>query len=102
MHSNERAGRPVPEANPPRPRPNAIDQVAAILCEISTFAKLNSAATPDGWIDLSAVEDATGLERHTLRYRLRNLPCRIIVGERGRAARQHLLRDVVAVLGVRP
>lgn len=82
--------------------PSPMQAMASILGEASDFSRLKSRCTADGWISLVHLERVLGSDRGTLRYRLRNLKGRIVIGMGGRSERQYQFAQAAQVLGLEP
>ena len=74
--------------------------MAFILGEATDFSRLKTRSTPDGWISLGSLEAVLGQDRGTVRYRLRGLDSRLVIGAGGRSERQYQLLQAAAMLGV--
>lgn len=82
--------------------PSPMQAMASILSEASDLSRLKTRSTSDGWISLGNLEKVLGEDRGTLRYRLRCLKGRIVIGMCGRSERQYQLSQAAQVLGIEP
>lgn len=82
--------------------PSPMLAMASILSEATDLSRLKTRSTPDGWISLVNLERVLCQDRGTLRYRLRGLDGRIVIGAGGRSERQYKLMQAAAILGVKP
>ena len=96
--SLEAAGREeVSEVSNPSP----MQAMVSILNDVSDFSRLKSRCTGDGWVSLVNIEKVLSQDRGTLRYRLRNIKGRVVIGLHGRSERQYRFAEVADVLGVK-
>lgn len=82
--------------------PSPMQAMVSILSEATDLSRLKTRSTPDGWISLVNLERVLCQDRGTLRYRLRGLDGRIVIGAGGRSERQYKLMQAAAILGVKP
>ena len=81
--------------------PSPMQAMASILSETSDLSRLKARATSDGWISLVNIERVLAADRGTLRYRLRCLKGRIVIGLHGRSERQYPVEEAAIALGVK-